>query len=95
MASGRSDSSSSKRTDALQPTSGLPKSLRTQAVLIFMPNLLYSDFLCHHRAFVDAPLGAGKTQKKLNKTVLQFCSYSPDYFADLAPNSCNSQADRH
>jgi len=49
-----------------------------------MPNLLSSHFLCRHRAFVDAPLGAGKVQKK---NVLQFCSYSPDSFADLAPYS--------
>lgn len=59
MASGHSDSASGKGANALQPTSGLPKSLCTQAALIFMPNLLSSHFLCHHRAFVDAPLGAG------------------------------------
>lgn len=60
MASGFSDSASSQGANALQPTSGLPKSLCTRAVLIFMPNLLSSHFLCRHRAFVNAPLGAGK-----------------------------------
>lgn len=67
MASGCSDSGSSKGANILQPTSGLPKSLCTQAVLIFMPNLLSSHFLCRHRAFVDAPLGAGKMEKKKKK----------------------------
>lgn len=84
MASGYSNSANDKGGATLLPTSALPKSLSSQPVLIYMPNLLSSHFLCHHRAFVDVPVGAGKMYEK---SVFQFCSYSPDSFANLAPQS--------